>query len=81
MTTTPTWRDPIIAELHALRGRLAERFHNDLAAYSQAADAHCRALGFHIVQSPTDKDSGGAEVRILPKPLDQDPRSADRKDV
>jgi hypothetical protein len=81
MTTTPAWRDPIIAELHALRERLAERFHNDLAAYSETANAHCRALGFHIVQSPTDKDPGGAEARIVPKPVDQDSRSADRTNL
>jgi hypothetical protein len=65
MTTTPAWRDPIIAELHALRERLAERFHNDLAAYSETANAHCRALGFHIVQSPTDRVDGGENPRIV----------------
>lgn len=52
--TTPVWRDPIVAEIHAIREQLAQRFHNDLAAYSRAADAHCRELGFHVLQSPTD---------------------------
>lgn len=52
MTATPVWRDPIVAELHTIREQLAERFHNDLAAYSRAADAHCRELGFQIVKSP-----------------------------
>jgi len=56
MTATPVWRDPIVAELHTIREQLAARFHNDLAAYSRAADAHCRELGFQIVQSPTLDD-------------------------
>jgi len=74
--TNTVWSDPIVTELHAIRERLAERFHNDLAAYSETADAHCRALGFHIVQSPTEKDRGGADVRPVPKPGDQGPRDA-----
>ncbi|MFZ1573899.1 MAG: hypothetical protein WAT36_01375, partial [Chromatiaceae bacterium] len=47
----------IVAELHALRDQLAERFQNDLTAYSEAASAHCRTLGFCPVASPTDKES------------------------
>jgi len=42
----------IIAELHAIREQLAKRYHNDLKAYSAAAEAHCQALGFHITESP-----------------------------
>ncbi|WP_295388707.1 hypothetical protein [uncultured Thiodictyon sp.] len=57
MTTTAVCRDPIVAELHAIREQLAQRFHNDLAAYSSAADAHCRELGFHIVESLADEPS------------------------
>jgi len=57
MTTPPAWRDPIVAEIHAIREQLAERFHNDLAAYSETADAHCRALGFHMVPSGTERES------------------------
>lgn len=76
--TNIAWRDPIISELHAIRERLAERFHGDLAAYSETADAHCRALGFHIVQAPTDKDRSRAEVRIAPPPMEPGPRDADR---
>ena len=57
MTTAPAWRDPIVAELHALRDQLAERFQNDLTAYSEATSAHCRALGFRPVASPKDQES------------------------
>ncbi len=42
--------DPIIAEIHATRERLASQFQNDLAAYSLAAETHCRALGFKFVE-------------------------------
>jgi len=75
--TTTVRRDPIITELHAIRERLAERFHNDLAAYSETADAHCRALGFHIVHSPTDKERGAANARQVLRPADQDLRDTD----
>jgi hypothetical protein len=44
--------DPIVAEIHAAREQLAEQYHGDLLAYSQAAEAHCRALGFRFVESP-----------------------------
>lgn len=44
--------DPIVAEIHAARERLAEEYHNDLLAYSEAAEAHCRASGFRFVESP-----------------------------
>jgi len=45
MNTPQTWRDPIVEEIHAIRECLAKQYDNDLAAYSQAADTHCRALG------------------------------------
>lgn len=57
MTAAHAWRDPIVAEIHTIREQLAERFHNDLAAYSETADAHCRALGFHMVPSGADRES------------------------
>jgi hypothetical protein len=44
--------DPIVAEIHAARERLAEEYHNDLLAYSEAAEAHCHALGFRFAESP-----------------------------
>ena len=46
------WDDSIVAEIHATRERLAKQYRDDLIAYSQAADSHCRALGFHTVESP-----------------------------
>lgn len=50
MNTTQTWHDPVVAEIHAIRERLAEQYQNDLIAYSQAAEAQCRALGLRIVE-------------------------------
>lgn len=52
MNKTQPCHDSIIAELHAIRQNFAEQYHNDLAAYSQAAETHCRALGFQMVESP-----------------------------
>jgi hypothetical protein len=52
VNTTQLWHDTIVDEIHAIRERLAEQYHNDLLAYSQAAESHCRALGFRIVESP-----------------------------
>lgn len=45
MNTTTPWRDPVVAEIHATRERLADQYHDDLLAYSNAAEARCRALG------------------------------------
>jgi hypothetical protein len=59
MNTTQPWHDPIVAEIHAIRERLAKQYHNDLVAYSQAAEAHCRALGFRMVESPRLQPSEG----------------------
>ncbi|MGH8557791.1 MAG: hypothetical protein ACRESZ_10095 [Methylococcales bacterium] len=41
-----------LMHLLATRERLVEQYHNDLFAYSQAAESHCHALGFRIVDSP-----------------------------
>ncbi len=49
MNITQPWHDIVVAEIHAERERLAEQYHNDLLAYSKAAETHCRALGFMIV--------------------------------
>lgn len=45
MSTTQLWHDPIVSEIYATRKRLAKLYHNDLAAYSQAAEMYCRAFG------------------------------------
>ncbi len=50
MNATSSWHDPVVAEIHATRERLAEQYHNDLLAYSKAAEARCRALGLHMVE-------------------------------
>ena len=52
MNVTPAWHDPVVAEIHAIRERLAEQYHNDLLAYSTAAVARCRALGLNMVTDP-----------------------------
>ena len=49
--------DPIVAEIHALRERLASQFQNDLAAYSFAAETHCRALGFKFAEGRRSENS------------------------
>jgi hypothetical protein len=50
--TTKTLHNSIVEEIHATREQLAKQYQNDLLAYSQAAESHCRALGFQIVESP-----------------------------
>ena len=44
------WHDPVVAEIHLIREHLANRYHDDLMAYSKAAEEHCRALGLNIVE-------------------------------
>jgi hypothetical protein len=44
----PDWQDPIVYELHAIRGKLVEEYQGDLHAYSKAARAHALALGFRF---------------------------------
>ncbi|MEF8756223.1 MAG: hypothetical protein V5B60_20190 [Accumulibacter sp.] len=50
MTATTGWQDPVVAEIHATRERLAEQYQHDLLAYSEAAEAHCRALGLIMAE-------------------------------
>lgn len=45
------WHDPVVAEIHATRERLAEQYHDDLVAYSKAAEARCRTLGLTMVEA------------------------------
>jgi hypothetical protein len=52
MTELTPWHDPVVAELHATRDRLAEQYHHDLFAYTAAAEARCRALGLNMVEDP-----------------------------
>jgi hypothetical protein len=41
----------VIDKIHKSREAI-KQYQNDLLAYSQAAESHCRALGFQIVESP-----------------------------
>ncbi len=52
MNTIQPCQDSIVDEIHTTRERLAELYHNDLVAYSQAVQEHCLALGFSLVDSP-----------------------------
>jgi hypothetical protein len=76
MSTNHPRRNPILAELHAIRQQLAERFHNDLAAYSEAAEAHCRTLGFQVVPTPAQTAFGSQIARLDALPDESDPHAA-----
>ena len=60
MTTNQLHHDPVIAEIHAIREQLAQQYHNDLIAYSETAEAHCRAMGFTWAKSPREIKLGEA---------------------
>ena len=60
MNATATWHDPVVAELHATREHLTNQYHNDLLAYSKAAEARCRASGLMMLKDP--KESKGADA-------------------
>ena len=67
MTESVVWHDPIVAEIHAVRERLASEFNNDLAAYSQATEAHCRALGFHPVGGERSRAGNDVQGVVAPE--------------
>lgn len=48
------WHDPVVAEIHAVRERLEGQYHGDMAAYSAAAEAHCRKLGLNMAGDPRE---------------------------
>lgn len=65
--TSPLWHDPIVAEIHAIREQLMEQYHGDLVKLSQAAEAHSRALGFKIIESPRLQSlRSGVDVNATP---------------
>lgn len=68
MNITKAWHDPIVAEIHAIREPLAKQYQNDLVAYSNAAEEHCRALGLTMAQSPRviKKDDRGKAHYVEP---------------
>lgn len=47
------WRDPVVAEIHAIRDELEREFGGDLAAYSDAAAAHCQLLNLQFSVRPS----------------------------
>ncbi len=60
MSKLKPWCDTVVAELHAVRASLAVQFHNDLHAYTKAAEARCVALGLMPFSDKND-------VHITPK--------------
>lgn len=50
------WHDSVVAEIHAVRERLAEQYHGDMAAYTAAAEAHCRELGLNMAHGEIRKN-------------------------
>ena len=44
MNAPLVWRDPVVAEIHAVRAELAREYADDLVVYSRAAVARCRLL-------------------------------------
>lgn len=50
MNIPSPWHDPVVAEIHAAREHLAEQYHNDFLAYSEAAVARCQALGLNMAE-------------------------------
>lgn len=43
--------DPIVAEIHAIRQQLHDKYNGDLHAYSPAVTANALALGFKFAES------------------------------
>ena len=50
-STPAIWHDPIVQELHEIRGKLVEKYQGNLHAYSQAARQNALALGFQFAQA------------------------------
>jgi hypothetical protein len=46
------WRDPVVAEIHAIRDQLMAESAGSLAEATRAANAFCQGLGFTVVQPP-----------------------------
>ena len=65
-TTDTLWHDPVVAEIHVARDRLADQYHNDLRAYSLAAEARCRALGLVLEPDQHARDLQQTHVHVSP---------------
>ncbi len=77
MNAPSPWHDPVVAEIHAIRESLAQQYHNDLLAYSEAAQAHCRALGLNMAEDQHRVMEAGQSVPGMALPAQQsaEPRS------
>lgn len=66
MNASTPWHDSVVAEIHAVREHLADQFHDDLVAYTQAAEARCRTLGLTMAedQRKTLPETGTAAARV-----------------
>jgi hypothetical protein len=62
MNADTPWHDPVVAEIHATRDHLAKHYHDDLSAYSAAAEARCRALGLVMAEDQRRLAQPGVEV-------------------
>ena len=51
-TTSATWQDPIVQELHALRERLVEQYNGDIHAYALACEQRVQSLGIVFKRLP-----------------------------
>lgn len=71
MNTPSPWHDLVVAEIHATREQLVEQYHNDLLVYSEAAMAHCRALGLNIVEDQHKVVEAGQSVPGIAHPAQQ----------
>ena len=47
MNASLPWRDPVVAEIHAIREELVREYGGDLSAYSNVAVARCGRLNLH----------------------------------
>ena len=61
------WRDPVVAEIHAIREELAREYGGDLLAYSNAAVAHCERLNLHAATLVGVKTADAKAQAILPE--------------
>lgn len=53
MNAPVIWHDPVVAEIHQIREELLRQYEGNLAAYSEAAVAHCKQLGLKFATSAT----------------------------
>lgn len=52
MNAPLVWRDPVVAEIHAIRDQLMAESAGNLAEVTRAANEFCQGMGFTLVQPP-----------------------------